>query len=191
MATEENRTLARSAAGVFGGMPQVTEYFSDDRRLSVDMLSCADRPQPGVASYSTLGLSDHPMYQDGDESPVRLELLGACDSRVAWFPNALATAAFHIMRSGWLCAPGLVLQNAVHLYDSSLAVRHFYFTAPFLWQGRLETVRLATKTVTWLLAATVSEAEYGFLKTYGDHKFEELLAENGVDIFDLSRPSVV
>lgn len=191
MATLENKHLARLALGAFGGKPVVTEYFSDDRQLAVDVLACSDRPQPGTTSYATLGLSDHPMRQDGDEFPVRLELVAACDSDADWFPNVISTAAFHIMRTGWLCAPGVVLQNIVHMYDQSLALRHLYFTAPSPWQGHLETVQLETKKVAWLLGVPISEAEYQFLKKLGDEKFEDLLEHRGVEIFDINRPSLL
>ena len=191
MATEENKKLARLAAAAFGGKPSVIEYLDDSETLSVDILSCADRPSPGVTSYSTLGLSDFPMFQDDKEFHVRLEILGGCDTDVDWFANVLSSTAFYIMRTGWLCHPGAVLQNAVHQYASDLAVRHLYFTAPFLWEDKLKTVQLETKKVAWLLSLPITDAEYRYCKKHGDDKFEELLERHDVDIFDINRSSVV
>jgi hypothetical protein len=191
MATSENKKLARHVLGAFGGKPVVTEYYSDDRQFALDILECSDCPHPGTTSYSTLGLSDHPMRQDGKEFPVRVELVAACDSNVEWFPNVISTAAFYIMRSGWLCSPGKVLQNALHMYDPSHALRHLYFTAPSLWQGQLETVQLETKKVAWLLAVPIAEPEYEFLQKYGDERFEDLLEGCEVDIFNIKRSSLL
>jgi len=51
MPTPENKALARIALDAFGGKPAVTEYFSDDRQFTVDILACSERPRPGISSY--------------------------------------------------------------------------------------------------------------------------------------------
>jgi antitoxin YqcF len=189
VATEENKKLARLVLGAFGGKPLVMEYLDDPEKLSVDIMSCVDRPSQGITSYATLGLSDFPMFQDENEFHVRLELLAACNTGVEWFPNMLASTAFYIMRTGWLCHPGAVLQNAIHQYAPDLRIQHLYFTAPFLWEDKLKTVQLDTKKVAWLLSVPITNAEYEYCKKNGDDNFEELLERKQVDIFDIKRSS--
>lgn len=189
MATKENKELAKFALSAFGGTPRVTNYF-DDNNHSVDVLACANRPDEGVTSYCTLGLSDHPMFQGEQEFPIRLEMVGACASDVTWFANMLSTSAFYVMQRGWLCRPGVVLQNSVDLYAPSLTLKHLYFTVPFLWDDKLKTVQLETKKVAWLLAVMITDGEYQYIKDQGDEAFEELLERTGVDIYDIDRQSV-
>jgi len=197
MVTEENKTLARLAVSAFGvewsevGAWSITEYRDANGTLAVDILSCVKTPAVGVNTYSTIGLSAHPMYQDGKEFPVRLEIVGCCKSTVEWFPNLLASAAFYVMREGWLCSPGSVLQNAVDEYAPGSAMRHLYFTAPFMWAEKLGSVQLPTRKVAWLLAVPISEAEYKYCKKYGDGALEHLLEIKEVDFFDIERASVV
>jgi hypothetical protein len=187
----ENKAIARHAHTAFGGSLRVHACRHDTIDLTVDILHCADRPCAGVTSYSTIGLSDYPMFKDGDEFPTRLEIAGACATDKELFFSILGSAAFCIMRTGKLCYPGAVFPNYVRLYYPSAPVPHLYFTAPFLWEDDLVTLDCGTKKVSWLLAIPISDAEYGFLKEHGDDALEDLFEVRQIDIFNLSRSSVV
>jgi hypothetical protein len=189
--SEENKLLAKYAAGVFGGKPRVMRHLDEKEELDVAVLSCSNAPWEGVTTHCTLGLSDYPMYQGDEKFPARLEIVGACASDVEWFANLMSSSAFYIMRTGWLCHPGAVLQNSVEMYAPDLQLKHLYFTDPFLWEGRLETLELRTKTVAWLLAVMITEAEYQHLKEHGDQALGALFEKEQIDIFDIDRPSVV
>jgi hypothetical protein len=197
MVTEENKELARMAVSAFGkkwsydGSWSIVKYRDANEELAVDILSCFDSPTTGINSYSTIGLSDYPMHKAGKEFGLRLEVAGMSKSSVEWFPNLLSSVAFYVMRTGRLCAPGFVWQNAVEEYASGLEMRHLYFTAPFMWGDTLGCVQLTNKKVAWLLAVPTSEAEYKYRKKYGDHSLEHLLEIKDVDFFDVERPSVV
>jgi hypothetical protein len=191
MATPENKQLARHTASAFGGKPEVRAYHHDHVKLSVDILSCVDRPSEGLTSFATLGLSDHPMAdREGKEFPVRIELVGACASGAKLFPNIIASAAFHVMRNRQFFGPGVALPGYVAEYYKDTTVPHLYLSAPFLWEETLRTLELPTKKVTWLLIVPISDDEARYLATSGDEAFEDLLQRHDVDIFDLARPSV-
>ncbi len=185
----ENKLLARHVAGIFGGKPEVREYLHDTDPISVDILWCADRPHQGIASYSTIGLSDVPIPWGDKEFPVRLELAGACASSVDVFPNILSSAAFRMMRSGGVYHPGAAIEGYVSLYVPSTTVPHLYFTAPFLWE-ELKTFDAGAKKVTWLLAVPIADSERAYLRQHGDQALEQLFAQHQIDLFDLHRPSV-
>jgi antitoxin YqcF len=186
----ENKQLAKYAAGVFGGKPRVTQYLDENEELDVALLSCTDAPWEGVTTHCTIGLSDTLMYQDGKEYPARVEIIGACASNVEWFANLISSTAFYIMRTGWLAYPGAVIQNSVEMYAPDLELKHLYFTAPFLWEGQLETITLETKKVLWLLCVMITDAEYQYRKEHGDQALEELFEKHEIDIFNINRPSV-
>lgn len=187
----DNKALARYALKAFGGSPHVQAYYHDTEALSVDILKCEDRPCKGVTSYSTIGLSDTPMFKDGEEFSVRLELSAACSSVNTQFANVIASAAFCIVRSKRLYHPGATLQGYVREYFASSSVPHLYLTAPFLWESELKMLSLESKKVCWLLAMPISESESQYLGVYGDDALESLFEEHQVDIYDLNRSSVV
>jgi antitoxin YqcF len=194
MPTPENKALAKLALAAFGGNPEakVINYREDDNEASyIPILSCPDSPYEKFISYSTVGLSDYPMYQHDVEFHARIELVGACNHSVSWFPNLLAFCAFHIMHSGWLCRPGAVLLDAnIDCIEQSI-FRHVYFTAPFFWEETLKTVDFQDKKVAWLLAIPITEDEYEYCKAHGDIEFETLLESKNVDVFDLTRESSI
>jgi hypothetical protein len=187
----KNKAVARHAAKALGGTPRIHAYHHDTENLSVDVLSCQDRPCSGVTSYSTIGLSDHPMVKDGKEFPTRLEIAGACATTKQRFANILVSAAFCIIRTRRLYHPGRVMPDCIREYYPDTTVPHLYFTAPFLWEETLRTLDCGTKQVSWLLAVPISEAEYEYFKRLGDEALEDLFEKQQIDVFDLTRPSSV
>jgi antitoxin YqcF len=186
----ENKAIARHALKAFGGTPTVQAYHHDTENLSIDILRCDNRPCQGVTSYSTIGLSDHPMIKDGQEYPTRLEIAGACATAVQLFPNILASAGFNIIRSQWVFSPGMVLPEYIREYYPSTTVPHIYLTAPFLWEDSLKTLDCGLKKASWLLVVPISDGELEYLKEYGDNALEELFEKTQIDIFDINRNSV-
>jgi antitoxin YqcF len=193
MPTLDNKTIAKLTLEAFGGSNQarVFNYLDDNEVLTIPILTCPDMPQPGFTSYATIGLSDYQMFQDNIEFTTRLEIVGVGNSDITWFSNVLSTCAFYVMRSGWLCCPGSVLQDVVRLYSPSSEFRHMYFTSPFYWEDSLKTIQLETKQVSWLLAFPITDEEYQYLKINGDNEFENLLETNDADVFNLNRESVI
>jgi hypothetical protein len=183
----ENKMIARHIASAFGGTPRVIEYADRPEQLTVGILSSRDRPQESITSYSTIGLSDHPMRWGEGEFPTRLELAGACVNTAENFPNLLASAAFHIMRTDYVYHPGTVIPD----YGLPPKLPHLYLTAPFLWENELKTLDCGTKKVSWLLAMPISEPECRYLRELGDEAFERLLEGRHADVFDPDRPSVI
>ncbi len=190
-ASDENRTIAKAAASAFGGRPKVVRHWDEHEKSSVDILICADRPQKGVTAYSTIGLSESPLLKEGEDIGVRVELVGACASSCGEFANILSTAAFCIVNSGWFCSPGTIFPDVVGMYECSSTMRHLLFVPPFLWEGELETLHLEARTVAWLLAVPISEAEYRFAEAEGADELERAFERAQIDIFNINRPSVL
>lgn len=189
--TKDNKTIAMAVAKVFGGEPNVQRFWDDGDKNCVDILKCIDKPEEGVTSYATIGLSDAPLYKEGSEYPVRLELVGACGSRFEGFDNAIATAAFCIINSKWFCYPGAIFNDVLSMYKMSPSMRHFFFVPPFLWEESLKTMTISKKSVAWLLAVPISDEERAYAEERGADALENLFEEKQIDIFDLERQSVV
>jgi hypothetical protein len=148
-ASESNRAIYRTVARAFGiERPVVPRHYDADEKSHIDVATAVNRPQAGVTSYSTLGLSDYPLLQDGEEYPARLEIVSGCDSVVDWFGNVIATAAFNIINDRHFCAPGVVYPNLVARYDDELDMQHVLFVPPFV--GGISPRRWSCRTRRWL-----------------------------------------
>jgi hypothetical protein len=185
-----HREIAAHVRAAFGATCQVNAFWDDQHVSSVDILSVADTPAAGVTSYGTIRLSDAPLLKDGQEYPVRAELVGACASSVKAFPNLLATAAFCVINSNWFCYPGAVFVDIVKMYKASRTMQHLYFTSPFLWENQLRAKSFGDRKVAWLLAMPISEGERRLVATEGSAALERRLEGGRADIFDINRPSV-
>ena len=62
---------------------------------------------------------------------------------------------------------------------------------PFLWDETLRTLTLRDKRVAWLLAVPISDAELRYDERKGPDALESLFENQHIDVFDISRPSVV
>jgi len=189
--SEDKKTIAKTLAQAFGGKPSVRRFWDEKDKQFVDILTCSNRPEKGVSSYSTIGLSDAPLLKDGTEYPTRVEITGACGTAFSGFNNALATAAFCIINSKWFCYPGAIFPDVLSMYDISPTMRHFIFVPPFLWEDKLKTITVGNKTVAWLLAVPISDEERQFAEEKGSDALEDLFEEKQIDIYDLERNSVV
>lgn len=190
--TNQQKELAKHTALAFGvEKPPISRFWDDDKRSDVYILEAANRPQDGVTSYATIGLSDHPLMFKGKEFGTRVEFVGACGSAFPGFDNVLATLAFCVINSGWFCAPGIIFPDVVSMYNLSITLSDIYFTHPFLWDDGLKSTQVGDRKVAWLLAVPVSKDETAFAQAYGPEKLEALFAEKDIDIYNLNRASVV
>ncbi len=178
-------------ATAFGIKPSVQKYWDDEHELNVDILTCANPVDTRRVNYGTIGLSDHPLMDGKIEFSLRVEVTGVAFKEFDFFPNLLSTVAFYTIRHNWFCSSGAVLPNAISMYDISCNVKHLLFTTPFLWDNNLETIKLDTKEVAWLLAVPISNNEKLYLEEHGIEALETLLEKEGVDIFDLKRKSII
>jgi hypothetical protein len=186
----EDKLLARTAISVFGGKPSVARFWDDAHVSFVDIVTCVNSPWSGIASYATVGVSKSNIGYTSEDTPLRIELVGACDMRMDLFPNILATCGFNIINSGFACHPGAIFRDIVHLYDKQTELKHILFVSPFLWEDKLKTVTLTDKKVAWLLIVPISDVELQYASEHSTEQLESLFEEQQINIFDLYRPSI-
>ncbi|ASC81594.1 type VII secretion system immunity protein YqcF [Bacillus subtilis] len=189
--TQENKVIARTVLGAFGGKPKVTKYWDDNENSNIDILSVSDQPQEGITSYATLGLSDHSINYEVNGTPLRIEIVAAMESASDIYANVLSTCAFNIINSNFTCAPGVIFKNVISMYDQETDMRHVMFVSPFLWEEDLELLEFSNKSVTWLMAIPISEGELQVTEKHGSDYLQDLLESKQIDIFDIKRESVV
>jgi len=189
----ENKELAKYITTIVGINRTVYGYWDDKNENCIDIFTCDDPLDLNVKFYGTLGLSDYPNViemKSGDQH-IPVELLMAGYKSYDKIPNILSTCAFYLSKDKWACQPGSVFMRMVDFYYKK-EMQHIMFIRPFLWADKLEPLKLESKTVYWLLAVPISEAELQYRNQNGFNALERLLfEENEVDIFDLDRKSVI
>ena len=182
------RAAARAAIAAFGGKPEVHAHRDDDRSHSVDIVSCRDRPSPGLVCYSTLTL--HLVPNEIDDDDIRVELAGVAEASAADFPNLLATAAFYVIKNRWKAGPGIVFPSLLKEYKLSDTLEHLIWVEPFEWT-QLGSVDVGGLTIHWLQGIPISESERHYLMENGYWKFEALMIDREVDYWDLNRRPII
>lgn len=190
--TETQKKIAKHVASALGGnQHKIFAHWDEFKENSIYLMRAEDLPVAGVTAYATIGVSDHPLYFNGEEYPARVEFVGACASNVIEFDVVMTTVAFCITKSKWFAAPGKIFPDAISMCGISRTLSDIYFANPFLWEDTLQAATIDERTVAWLLAVPISRAEREFAVRYGSDKLEELFVEHQIDVYDINRRSVV
>lgn len=79
--------------------PKVTAYYDNTDTYRIDMYIGADCPEKGFTTYSTIGLSEYPIYlTDITGRQIGVEYIGICQSGYTEFADILASCAFNIIK---------------------------------------------------------------------------------------------
>lgn len=188
--TNEARSVAKTAAGVFGGSASVHRFYDKDETHVIGILACEGVPQAGFSTYSTVGVHEVPNMLD--DKDVRVELAGVAPSSENEYPNLLATAAFQVQKEGWLAAPGVVFPGLVRdFYGLSESMEHLLWVEPFAWEELGAVEVSSTLTVHWLLGVPISESERRLIIDEGLSVLTALLEQHDAAYYDLHRQPVV
>ena len=126
-----------------------------------------------------------------DDQDVRVELSAIVESRVEAMANVLATAAFNVIKDGWLAAPGVVFPNLIAEYGLTDTLPHVLWVPPTPWDT-LHAIDLADgMTAHWLLAIPISEPERALLARDGYERFAALLVQRDTAYWSLAREPLV
>jgi len=183
------KIIAKTELSIIGGKPEVFAYYNNDKTKKIDIFSSKERPQSGVTTFATIGLSETDFGLISDNKKLRIEFIGACNKTIVEYPNMIATAAFNFMESE-KCTYGSVAFDVISEYLKDTEMKHFYLMTPFLWED-LKTIVVDDNYVTWLLCIPISEREREFLETNGSDALEDEFEKNDINIFDIYRKSVV
>lgn len=183
--TERQKELYKKLAPIIGIEPRVIKYGDDTGNNAIFIMECPDPTDSEVIFYSTIGLSD---YSVGDQK-FELMITGySSDDKVG---NILSTSAFFCIKDNWKVNYGTVFEKLVEMYYKDSAMKHIYFTTPYLWEDKLEGFEVQNEEIFFLLAIPISDAELDYLNNNGKEQLETLFEEKEIDIFDIQRDSVI
>ena len=150
----------------------------------------AEGPYEDFVSYSTIGLSK--VILNGSEGPLPfgIEIISGTPLGVKDFSRVLVVAHKFFIEEQLFIGPGNVLQDAVKQAGISLDhLPHLYFSMPVYWGEHFSGITSNGVNIKFLCVFPISENEYAFLKKNGMDRFEDLMIENEVDIFNPKRES--
>jgi antitoxin YqcF len=188
--TPPMKAIFRHVWEVLEGEPKVIGCVRDDGNLTVDVLRCADRPDPGITSWATIGMYEGETGKVADGKPLRVELVSLCDSAVDDYGNMLASCAFNVLSGDYGMQPDTVFPDIVSQYRPDVTMKHMLFVPIFSWDGP-DNLELDGTVVTWLQAVPISQGELTYARRNGGNALATLLEERDVDVADIDRESVV
>lgn len=175
---------------IIGGKMEIVRY-ADENHSTIDIVSAKNRPFEGVTTYATIGLSNYSIgLKLDDKKALRVEFIGACDTKYDWFGNLISSCSFRIMNDHFACKPGIIYPNMISIYNDNVTMKHIMFETPFMWDG-LESINSESNTVAWLMPIPISDSEMQYAQKYGAEALENLLEEKEADVCDINRKPVV
>jgi hypothetical protein len=189
--SEANKIVAQKVAEAFGRYPKITTMWDADNRSSVYVAAVVDSPEKGLTSYSTVNLSDWPLYVDGHVYATRIEMMGTAPRELELFESAVSTAAFCVIKQKWECYPGAIFPDILAMYDLSATMKHVLFTEPFPNTPLEKSLQLPDRLVTWLMMVPIADSEYEFAKARGWEALGQMFEDRNIDVWDLERKPVV
>lgn len=142
----------------------------------------------GCRAFCSLGLSNY-----GSQIGKIAEIFMPVDEAWEDTPSILAAVLSHLIQRRLHIGRGTTVNfsNVFPDFVAQFGKTTIYFAEPFGTPEDFERVKCGSDIGEVFLASYISEAEYRFLKEYGAEKFEALLEEKQVDVFNIKRPSSI
>jgi hypothetical protein len=190
--SNENKELVKYITSIVGINMKIHTYWDDKNKNCLDIFACDDPNDSDIKYYGTIGLSDYKNIiemKNGNEN-IPIEIVMAGYKEYDNIPNVLSTCGFYISKDKWNCKLGSVFMRMLDFFYKK-EMQHIIFMPPFLWDDKLETLKLETKTIHCLLGVPISENELQYLNNNGFDALEDLFVENDINIFNLDRKSII
>ncbi|MGH6657205.1 MAG: suppressor of fused domain protein [Actinocrinis sp.] len=189
--SDANKQLAQDVRAVLDGAQwRVINYLDKDEKSEIYVLHSTETPEEGLTTYCTIGLSDY--VDDGYDvtPPLGVEIIAV--SNLPDFGEVVSTAAFCVINSGYRARPGGAFPGVVKMHRPDTTVPNLMFAAPYLWDDDALRSRVyEDKTVAFLQALPISDAETQYLMDHGPDALGDLFEEHDPDFIDLQRRSIV
>ncbi|WP_433811407.1 suppressor of fused domain protein [Flavobacterium johnsoniae] len=151
-----------------------------------------NQPNDGIASFLTLGLSDHVLYLT-ETKDVRVELILSLYNN---YPknnifDVLLNVSEEILIKHKAPLRGHVIKTKLH-FLTNFNISGFYITHPVFFEEDFWVYENSEPSTVFLWLIPVNQREIDFIESDGWEKFEDLLEEkDDCDFWDLNRKSIV
>ncbi|VFR24019.1 unknown [plant metagenome] len=189
--SDSEKAIARHLETVFGARPRVVVHRqAAEDPFYIGIAHAQDTPSPGLVTLSTIGVSNHPLYQDdGTEFPhTRVEFIASCEAgQESDLAEALFLAATFVGKSRGFACPGIFLHGLIGRFRPASPVPHALLTTPFAYEGLDAVKEFAGRRVSWLLVQAVSADEIDYAQAHSTSALEDVFEEAEIDWTSLDR----
>jgi antitoxin YqcF len=186
----DNLKILESLTDVIGEVKTTRPLHEHDGRR-MEIVIAEDSPRTGINSYSTIGLSVIPIGYLSGSVYLGAEIVSAAAAGFVNYMDVLAACVDDILHSKFRLFPGAVYKNAFKDTYPDVCVKHLIFDTPQGWNKDLLTLDLGTRQVAWIMAVPVTDAELRLYSGSESGELQEQFEARKIDLFDLTRPSVV
>ena len=184
------QALGARVRDAVGGAPRVFRYWDSAHDQSVPVLHSDGRPDPGLTSWSTLGMSHfYNRLRTDDGRALRVELLAVCQSGFTAMGKVLSGCAFNVASGRFVATADVIFPDVVHVNAPSVRMKHALLTTPFLYG--LDSVVEDDRVTTWLQLVPVDDLEFTFAREHGVAALTDRFERTQPDVFDLNRPTAL
>lgn len=163
--------------------------FEQDLHSPTVQILQFDSAIEGCRSHASLGLTHYSSHL-GNVA----EIFCAADSAWDTVPSILANALFYMVQSRMAIGRGVAIAG-IHSVNADFAGRYnkgaLYITEVFGFPESFGRVACGAHSGRVYMSFFVSDREYRFFLDKGANEFEKVLRERDVDLFDLSRSSLI
>lgn len=189
--TPENVNLAQFIDKIFGGECAISEHVDENGQPVIASVASQPTGETQSRSYATVGLSDHKLGQDKSGIALGCELvMKLANAQDIAADTALAAVARTIKQQKMLTKPGIIFANALDGLVDGSQMKHLLFAVPSMWEDSLYPLQFKAKTVLWLQALPISEAELTHARENGPDALGKLLEPARNELTSLMRDSV-
>lgn len=168
---------------------QIERGWVSESLPGIQVVCVREQPTPGVASFSTLGLSDAFLAMPGGRA-VRLELLRRC-ANSSWVRISSGRSCTWRRFSFAVGTPFSAETSFTCMVRFRLLRQPRRSMQPALsFPGRAIVVQRVDATHCVCVASAVVATECSFVRENGWEAFENALEVSGLDVFDLARDPV-
>lgn len=182
----KHKAIAHYIAKVTGKNPTVLR-FQADTDTYIDVVSITEHGDEHLKVHASIGLAFHPTNPE----KRNIELILVADEKYELATNCLATCALKAMTEGWQTVTGAIFSHIFSAYYPDFNVKHGLLIPPYLWKDTLKTLDLGDLLVEWKMVIPITQQEADYLQTHSPSTLLPLFVEKDVNLFDLSRESVV
>lgn len=187
---EQREMVYQRIKEVFEKPVKYDTFYTDDEKVSVEIISCPNSPFDGVTSYSTLGIYQCENILTADGRELNVEFVGICDSRNNWFGGLLSTCAFAMKKGKVRAHPYEVYHNIIPIYQPNIDMKHILLVPPFSLNHDLGIIETPDRVITWLMLNPISEKEFVYMQKNGAEKLIEAFVKTNIDVYNLYRKSI-
>lgn len=162
---------------------------ADGDTVPFQVVELSDGKEPSVHTYSTLGLSNHPLQSRVSNKEIRCELVMVARNGSDAIPGVLQQVGRGLIQEGHALLRGDVIGPRNPLISGS-SMSALYASIPVYFPNSFATCDSAQGPIVFIWLIPIAQKEASYIQENGWNAFEKLLVNCDLDLSDLFRDSI-